>query len=378
MPLCPGGRKNRAFEITGTDKVEDGGEPKVIREAFGISREAAQDEERGATWPNVVFARWQEVEDQGVCQYFLVQCDRTEHMVHRPVVPKDPVIILYQHVNWAHMLTKGLASAIKEYVWRFSEGTVEAAVKVYWALALVQIIKHYRAQLFGSPLNCPEAVEAGASSKSQKCNSGGSETGPTLKETDSVYCPDTRGPTGNASDQGYSDYFRIRPIGFAPPPPLPPLEQEVEELSSSSLEQPPRKEPRVERLEPQTEGRQEDTPLPGFEPSDDELLIGTLRRDIPHLRQESQQEEVKEELGHPVGPGGRVGGPTADGTTRDRPLETVEEDRPDIGPRYTDEEVRRRHPELFVQPEAPPPTQAVPTVGGAAEPTLLEKTCWIS
>ncbi|KAL2620653.1 hypothetical protein R1flu_000858 [Riccia fluitans] len=57
------------------------------------------------------------------------------------------------------MLAGGLASAVKEYVRKFLEGIAEAAVKVYWAPALVQIIKHYRAQLFGSPLNCPEVWE---------------------------------------------------------------------------------------------------------------------------------------------------------------------------------------------------------------------------
>ncbi|KAL2612923.1 hypothetical protein R1flu_024615 [Riccia fluitans] len=43
--------------------------------------------------------------------------------------------------------------------------------------------------------------------------------------------------------------------------------------------------------------------------------------------------------------------------------ESVEEDRPDIGLRYTDEEVRRKYPELFVQPGAPPPAAAIQTAG---------------
>ncbi|KAL2620652.1 hypothetical protein R1flu_000857 [Riccia fluitans] len=53
----------------------------------------------------------------------------------------------------------------------------------------------------------------------------------------------------------------------------------------------------------------------------------------------------------------------------DRPLETIEEDRPDIRPCYTDEEIRRRHPELFVQPRALPPASA-----GAPQPTPVEVT----
>ncbi|KAL2634203.1 hypothetical protein R1flu_005682 [Riccia fluitans] len=52
----------------------------------------------------------------------------------------------------------------------------------------------------------------------------------------------------------------------------------------------------------------------------------------------------------------------------------VEEDRPDIGPRYTDVEVHRRHPELFVQPGAPPPASAIAASAGAPQPTPVEKT----
>ncbi|KAL2610724.1 hypothetical protein R1flu_029297 [Riccia fluitans] len=93
-------------------------------------------------------------------------------------------------------------------------------------------------------------------------------------------------------------------VGVVPSPP-----REVQELSSSSSpKQPPRKEPRVEEPPQQAEGWQEDTALPGFEPSDDELPIGTLRRDISHLRQEVQRTEplVIREVGG-EGPTGRQG-----------------------------------------------------------------------
>ncbi|KAL2652743.1 hypothetical protein R1flu_020871 [Riccia fluitans] len=72
---------------------------------------------------------------------------------------------------------------------------------------------------------------------------------------------------------------------------VPSPEREIQELSSSSPEQPPRKEPRVEEPPPQTEQRQEDALVSGFEPSDDELPIGTLRIDISCLRQDNQRGE---------------------------------------------------------------------------------------
>ncbi|KAL2653834.1 hypothetical protein R1flu_021962 [Riccia fluitans] len=85
--------------------------PEVIQEAFGISREVAQDEEVGATWPNLVTLKFAEVEELG------------------------------------------------EYVRKFSEGTTDAVVIVSWAPTLMQIIKHNRALLFNSSLNCAEPWE---------------------------------------------------------------------------------------------------------------------------------------------------------------------------------------------------------------------------
>ncbi|KAL2652202.1 hypothetical protein R1flu_020330 [Riccia fluitans] len=184
-------------------------------------------------------------------------------------------------------------------------------------------------------------------------------------------------------------------VGVVPSPP-----REVQEISSSSSpEQPPRKEPRVGEPPQQSEGRQGDTAISGFEPSDDELPIGTLRRDISRLRQEGQQteplviREVEEE-----GPAGRQGsqhtggqraiehiplpppgqkkkknktpanqsGPEGNSSAQPPAREQhaasaiIEEERPDIGPRYTDKEVRRLHPELLVQLGPAPPTAGVP------------------
>ncbi|KAL2631461.1 hypothetical protein R1flu_016147 [Riccia fluitans] len=118
-------------------------------------------------------------------------------------------------------------------------------------------------------------------------------------------------------------------------------EREVQELSRSSLEQPPRKEPRVERPQPQTEGRQEDTQLPGFEPSDDELLIGTLCRDIPRLRQENQRRE---------------------------PLVIRNKGR--------EEPTRRQEPQHMrgQTPGALTPASVIPTDIGAPQPTPIERT----
>ncbi|KAL2621027.1 hypothetical protein R1flu_001232 [Riccia fluitans] len=56
---------------------------------------------------------------------------------------------------------------------------------------------------------------------------------------------------------------------------------------------------------------------------------------------------------------------------------TVEEERPDIGPRYTDEEVRRLHLELFVQLGPAPPTAGVPQPI-PVEKTLLDRLAEIS
>ncbi|KAL2623017.1 hypothetical protein R1flu_003222 [Riccia fluitans] len=67
------------------------------------------------------------------------------------------------------------------------------------------------------------------------------------------------------------------------------------------------------------------------------------------------------------GPGGNPSAQPPAGEQRAAPA-TVEEERPDIGPRYTDEEVRRFHPELFVQLGAAPPTASVP------QPIPMEKT----
>ncbi|KAL2649756.1 hypothetical protein R1flu_017884 [Riccia fluitans] len=53
-----------------------------------------------------------------------------------------------------------------------------------------------------------------------------------------------------------------------------------------------------------------------------------------------------------------------------RAQETLEEERSDIGSRYTDEELWIRHLELFAQPSAPAPTPATPAAGGATSPVV--------
>ncbi|KAL2652804.1 hypothetical protein R1flu_020932 [Riccia fluitans] len=58
-------------------------------------------------------------------------------------------------------------------------------------------------------------------------------------------------------------------------------------------------------------------------------------------------------------------------------LATVEEERPDIGPRYNDEEVRRLHLELFVQLGPAPPTAGVPQPIPVGK-TLLDRLAEIS
>ncbi|KAL2645516.1 hypothetical protein R1flu_013103 [Riccia fluitans] len=291
------------------------------------------------------------------------------------------------------MLAGGLAYAVKEYVRKFSRGPGQAVVM---ALAQPQ----------------PRKRRAPTSSSVP------------ARETQTATRP-TRTTRTTAEPE----------VGVVPSPP-----REVQELSSSSSpEQPPRKEPRVEEPPQQAEGRQEDTTIPGFEPSDDELPIGTLRRNISRLRQEVQRTEplVIREVGG-EGPAGRQGPLHTGGQTvsapeplrrlqtgagrqafngfRQRAIEqiplppsgqkkkknktpavqsgpggnlsaqppareqcaapvTIEEERSDIRPRYTDKEVRRFHPELFVQLGPAPPTAGVPQ---PVEKTLLDRLAEIS
>ncbi|KAL2642877.1 hypothetical protein R1flu_010464 [Riccia fluitans] len=372
--------------------------PEMVREAFGLPRDAAHDEEQGATWPNPVALRFAEVEELGVCQYFPMSQDKQEHLIYRVQTHKEPAgvplqiindyllckvgggpapsrrynlpavsaflrLTYYRLVNWAYMLVGGLASTVKEYVRKFPRGTGEAVVMVSWAPALMKIIKHNRAL-------------------------SGPDTTPAKEETspDIVLGSGARDPNGDVPDQNYPDQATELDVGVVPSP-----QREVQELSSnSSPEQPPRKEARMEEPPQQAEEQQEDTVILGFETSDDELLIGTLRMDISRLRQEVQRtkplvirdvggegpagrqepshEEGKED--RPVvqsGPGGNPSAQPSAGEQRGAPA-TVEEERPDIGPRYTDEEVRRFHPELFVQLGAPPPTV------GAPQPIPVERT----
>ncbi|KAL2654124.1 hypothetical protein R1flu_022252 [Riccia fluitans] len=301
----------------------------VVREAFGIPRDTARDEEQGATWPNQI-----------INDYLLCKAGSGPNPSRRynlPAVSAYLRLTYYRLVNWVHMLAGGLASAVKEYVRKFSGGTSEAVVML----------------------------------------------------------------PGAAAKEG------------------------------APVEEPPQ----------QAEGRQEDIAIPGFEPSDDELPIGTLRMDISRLRQEVQRTEplVIRDVGgegpagrqEPSHTGGQIvsapepprrlqtgAGRQAFNSYRQKAIEqipllpsghkkkgkkipvvqsgpgenpsaqppageqsaapaTVEEERPDIGPRYIDEEVRRFHLELFVQLGATPPTAGVPQTI-PMEKTLLDRLAEIS
>ncbi|KAL2628583.1 hypothetical protein R1flu_013269 [Riccia fluitans] len=422
--------------------------PKVVREAFGIPRDAARNEEQGATWPNQVAVRFAEVEELGVRQYFPISQDRNENLISRVQAPKEPAVVplqiindyllckagsgpnpshrynlpvvsaflrltYYQLVNWlVNMLAGGLASAVKEYVRKFSGGPGEAIVMVSWALALMKIIKHNRAPLFESPFNCPEPWEMYADCSGSYEHADvlwGVHSRRTvakdalprilrLKPEERIENalqqaqPRKRRAPTLSSAPARETQMAMRPtrttqtttepkVGVMLSPP-----REVQELSSSSSpEQPPRKEPRVEEPPQQAEGREDDTAISGFEPSDDELPIGILRRDISRLRQEVQRteplmvREKKKKNQTPAvqsGPGGNSSAQPPAREQRAAPV-TVEEERPDIGPRYTNEEVRRFHPELFVQLGPTPPTAGVPQPI-PVEKTLLDRLAEIS
>ncbi|KAL2623018.1 hypothetical protein R1flu_003223 [Riccia fluitans] len=250
--------------------------PEVVREAFGIPWDTARDEEQGATWPNQAPKEPAGVPLQIINDYLLCKASSGPNPSCRYnllAVSAFLRLTYYRLVNWAHILAGGLASAVKEYVQKFSGGTGKAVVMVNWAPGLMKIIKHNRALLFGSPFNCVEPWEIYAD-----CF-GSYEQADVLWEVQEKQWQKTRCP-GCCGRQ---------------------------ELSrSSSPEQPPRKEPRVEKPPQQAKGWQEDTAIPGFEPSDDELPIGTLRRDISRLRQEVQRTEplVIRDVGG-EGPAGR-------------------------------------------------------------------------
>ncbi|KAL2612924.1 hypothetical protein R1flu_024616 [Riccia fluitans] len=110
------------------------------------------------------------------------------------------------------MLAGGLASAVKEYVRKFSQGLGKAVVMVSWALALMKIIKHNRALLFGSPLNCTKPWEIYADCSGPDTALAKEKTSP-----DIILGSDTGGPNGNVPDQSYPDYSGARRGGRAFP-----------------------------------------------------------------------------------------------------------------------------------------------------------------
>ncbi|KAL2623367.1 hypothetical protein R1flu_003572 [Riccia fluitans] len=122
----------------------------------------AHDEEQGATWPNQAPREPAGVPLQIINDYLLCKAGSGPTPSRRynlPTVSAFLRLTYYRLVNWAHMLAGGLALAVKEYVRKFSGGSGEAVVMVSWAPALMKIIKHNRALLFDSPLNCPEPWE---------------------------------------------------------------------------------------------------------------------------------------------------------------------------------------------------------------------------
>ncbi|KAL2651979.1 hypothetical protein R1flu_020107 [Riccia fluitans] len=127
--------------------------PEVVREAFGIPRDAARDEEQGATWPNQVVVRFAEVEELGVRQYFPDSQDKNENLISRVQAPREPAVVPLQIIN-DYLLCKAGSGQNPS-----RRGPGEAVVMVSWAPALMKIIKHNRALLFESPLNCSEPWE---------------------------------------------------------------------------------------------------------------------------------------------------------------------------------------------------------------------------
>ncbi|KAL2607618.1 hypothetical protein R1flu_026191 [Riccia fluitans] len=324
--------------------------PEVVREAFGIPRDAAHDEEQGATWPNQAPREPAGVPLQIINDYLLCKVGSKSTPSRRynlPAVSAFLRLTYYRPVNWAHMLAGGLASAIKEYVRKFSgagrgscDGKLGSGPDENYQIQPGPVVR--------LPTQLPGTMGGLRGLPWHSPNRGRDEPRHhprRRRETQTATCP-TRITRTTAEPE----------VGVVPSPP-----REVQEISSnSSPEQPPRKEPRVGELPQQSEGRQGDTAIPGFEPSDDELPIGTLHRDISRLRQ----------------PGGKFVGPPPAREQRAAPA-TVEEERPDIGPRYTDTEVRRLHPELFVQLGPAPPTADVPQPI-PVEKTLLDRLAEIS
>ncbi|KAL2621028.1 hypothetical protein R1flu_001233 [Riccia fluitans] len=97
----------------------------VVREAFGIPWDAAHDEEQGATWLNQAPREPAGVPLQIINDYLLCKAGSGPTPSRRynlPVVSAVLRLTYYRLVNWAHMLAGGLASAVKEYVQKFSRG----------------------------------------------------------------------------------------------------------------------------------------------------------------------------------------------------------------------------------------------------------------
>ncbi|KAL2607676.1 hypothetical protein R1flu_026249 [Riccia fluitans] len=307
----------------------------------------------------------------------------------------------YWLVNWVHMLAGGLASAVKEYVRKFSRGPGEAVV-------MADVLQGVHSRRAVAKDSLPRILRL----KPEERIENASQQAPAQPQ------PRKRRAPTSSSAPARETQMATRPTRFtrttAEPKVgvVPSLPREVQEISStSSPEQPPRKEPRVGEPPQQSEGRQGDTAIPGFEPSDDELPKVTLRRDISRLRQEGQRTEplVIRETGAgrqalngsrqraieqiPLPPPGQKkkknktpaiqsgpeGNSSAQPPAREQraALATVEEERPDIGPRYTNEEVRRLHLELLVQLGPAPMTAGVPQ-SIPVEKTLLDRLAEIS
>ncbi|KAL2650363.1 hypothetical protein R1flu_018491 [Riccia fluitans] len=155
--------------------------PSNIQRAFGISQDAATDEHKGVAYRNMSLLKFHEVEEMGMQEYFQIAIDKGEHMVNRQKGPAGiPIQIIndylfcrdnkhrcflsavsaflslmrYRNVNRAHMLARGLASAVKEYVQKFDKGQNPNIVHISWTPAIIQIVKENRSRLMESPLNC--------------------------------------------------------------------------------------------------------------------------------------------------------------------------------------------------------------------------------
>ncbi|KAL2612840.1 hypothetical protein R1flu_024532 [Riccia fluitans] len=298
-----------------------------------------------------------------------------------PVVSAFLRLTYYRLVNWAHMLAGGLASAVKEYVRKFSGGPGEAVVMVSWAPALMKIIKHNRALLFDSPLNCPEPWEVYTD-----CF-GSYEQADVLQGVHSRRA---------VAKDALPRILRLRPeerienaSQQAPAQPQPrkrraPTSSSAPARETQTATRPTRitettAEPEGGKY-PSIRGQTVSAPEPPrrLQTGGRQALNGSRQKAIEQIPLPPPGQKKKKNKTPAVQPGPERNSSAQPPAREQRVASaTVEEERPDIGPRYTDEEVRRLHPELFVQLRPAPPTAGVPQPIPVGK-TLLDRLAEIS